>query len=59
MGHVYRLNPRRLTLLGAFVGALLVVLGVGLQWGPPAALMAGGAMLAALCVGIDFEPETE
>lgn len=54
-----RLNVRRLTLLGAFVGALLVVLGVGLQWGPPAALMAGGAMLTVLCVGLDFEPERE
>lgn len=58
MGHI-QLNVRRLTLLGAFIGALLVVLGVGLQWGAPAALMAGGGLLAALCVGIDFQPERE
>jgi len=54
-----RLNVRRLTLMGAFVGALLLVLGAGLQWGAPAALMTGGGMLAALCFGLDFEPERE
>lgn len=58
MGRI-RVNTRRLALLGAFVGALLAVLGIGLQWGAPAALIAGGSMLLALCVGLDFEPERE
>jgi hypothetical protein len=58
VGHI-RVNPRRLALLGVFVGAILVVVGAGLQFGGPVALMVGGGMLAALCFGLDFEPERE
>ncbi len=57
--HGVRLNVRRLTLLGAFLGALMVVAGVGIRWGGWASLIVGGVALTALCVGLDFEPERE
>ena len=53
---LYRVNTQRLALLGVFLGVVLAVVGVGLQFGGPVAMIVGGVTVAVLCAVVDFDP---
>lgn len=50
------MNTQKLALLGVFLGMVLAVTGVGLQFGGPVAMIVGGVVLAVLCAVVDFDP---